>query len=159
MDLRRAFGILAITACACATFAPEPAFGQSSSTMPVSLTVRPACTVEASPLVFGGFEGSSIDAESRIAVTCNTDTAVRIGLDTGANAAGTERRLAGSTGYVPYAIYSEASRRTPWDAGTSVGATVEGGMLQLIAYGRVEQGATYGSAGNFTDNVTVTVDF
>lgn len=127
--------------------------------MQVSLTVRPACTVEASPLAFDGVEGSTIDAESRIAVTCNTDTAVSIALDTGANGTGTQRRLAGPAGYVPYEIFAEAARRTPWDPGTPVPAVVEGGALHLVAYGRVEPGATYGLAGSFTDTVTVTVDF
>lgn len=127
--------------------------------MRVSLDVRPACTVDASPLVFEGLEGSAIEAESRIAVSCTIDTPVSIGLDTGANAAGTQRRLAGASGHVPYAIYLDPARRRPWDAHAPIGMPVEGGSLQLVAYGRVEPGATYGAAGSFTDTVTVTVDF
>jgi spore coat protein U-like protein len=156
MDARPAFAALGIAAA----FAPVPALAeQASATMRVSLTVRPACKVEASPLAFDGFEGSAIEAESRIAVSCNTDTAVSVALDTGTNGAGAQRRLSGASGHVPYAIYADAARRLPWDAQTPVGAAVAGGALQLVAYGRVEPGATDGAVGSFTDTVTVTVDF
>ena len=144
-----------------AAIAPATAAAQqaSSATMRVSLVVRPACSVEASPLSFAGDAGSTIDAESRIEVSCNTDVPVTVGLDRGANEAAGQARLAGSSGFVPYAIYSDAARRVAWDAQVPVAAMVGGGSLQLVAYGRVEPAATSGAAGDFTDTVTVTIEF
>lgn len=144
-----------------AAIAPATAAAQqaSSATMRVSLVVRPACSVEASPLSFAGDAGSTIDAESRIDVSCNTDVPVTVGLDRGTNEAAGQARLAGSSGFVPYAIYSDAARRVAWDAQFPVAAMVGGGSLQLVAYGRVEPAATSAAAGDYTDTVTVTVEF
>ena len=108
---------------------------------------------------FAGDAGSTIDAESRIDVTCNTDVPVAVGLDRGINESSGRARLAGAEGFVPYAIYSDAARRVAWDAQVPVAAMVGGGSLQLVAYGRVEPAATSGAAGDFTDTVTVTIEF
>ena len=144
-----------------AAIAPATAAAQqaSSATMRVSMVVRPACSVEASPLSFAGDAGSTIDAESRIDVSCNTDVPVAVGLDRGTNEAAGQARLAGSSGFVPYAIYSDAARRVPWDTDAPVAATVQGGSLKLVAYGRVDPVATSGTAGYLADSVTVTVEF
>jgi spore coat protein U-like protein len=160
MDARRALGIFARAACLCVALQPVPAIaGQATSAMRVSLTVKPTCAVEASPMSFDGRDGSAIDAESTIAMTCNTDVAANIVLDSGVNSAGAQRRLAGESGLVPYAIYADAGRQTEWNAASPVSVSTDRGSLQLVAYGRVEAASTGGMAGSFADTVLVTIDF
>ena len=144
-----------------AAIAPAPAVAQGTTlaTMRVSLVVRPTCSAHATAMSFAGNAGSTIDAESRIDVSCNTDVPVAVGLDRGVNESSGRPRLAGTEGFVPYAIYSDAARRVPWDANAPVAATVQGGSLKLVAYGRVDPVATSGTAGYFADTVTVTVEF
>ncbi|MCT2559767.1 spore coat U domain-containing protein [Tsuneonella sp. YG55] len=153
--------IIAVAVATAGTTAAAPAWaGQVSATMPVTLTVQPACRVSATPMAFAGTGGATIDAESRIAVDCNGDIPLSITLDGGAHAAGGERRLAsGGGGYVSYVLYSDAGRRMPWLPGQPVAATARGGRLEMAAYGRVDPSATRGADGEYADIVAITVEF
>ena len=133
--------------------------GVATASIDVSLVVQPACSVTAAPLSFSGTAGSTIDAEAGIAVACNGETAVAVRIDGGANALGSQRRLQGDQGYVSYAVYSDPARGQRWDAGRTITGVARDGLLQLTAYGRVEQGATLAAAGVYSDTIAVTVEF
>ncbi|ANY21160.1 Spore Coat Protein U domain protein [Tsuneonella dongtanensis] len=132
---------------------------ERSATMRVSLVIRPSCSVSASPMTFDASEGSGADAESRIAVACNGEVPFAVALDGGHNEAGSQRRLAGVSGFVPYTIFMDPARQRPWDRETAVPAVTSNGLHHLTAYGRVDGEATVGAGGSYTDTVTVTVAF
>ncbi len=156
-DLRvQALAVLAV----CAAMVPSTAVAdQISATMPVTLFVQPACRVNATPLAFAATAGNAIDAEAQIAVACNGDIPVAVTLDRGTHGNGGDRRLAGKSGYVTYAVFSDRSRHDAWQAGVPVTAIAKGGELELTAYGRIEAGATIGAAGSYSDTIAITVDF
>lgn len=153
---------VSILILASAGFFAAPAAAQSgvaNSSIEVSLVVEPACNVTANPLSFRGTAGRTIDAEAGIAIACNGEMAVSVWIDGGTNPRGSERRLQGEQGYVPYAVYSDPSRGQRWDAGRAISGVARDGLLHLTAYGRVEQGATLTAAGAYADTIAVTVEF
>jgi spore coat protein U-like protein len=134
----------------------------ADSTIAVSLTVEPGCSVAAGPLAFVAHAGEGATARSQVDVLCNQDTGVSVTLDDGRNAARGVRHLAGSDGgRVAYEIYSDAAHMRRWGAGAdAVAAAVAGAVgLQLVAYGVIVAPDTAGAAGSYSDTVTVTVDF
>jgi len=131
----------------------------ASATIEVSLVVEPSCRVSATPLAFAGRQGESLDATSEIAVACNGDTPVAVRLDGGLYAEGASRRLAGESGYVGYAVYSDPARTLEWQAGDALTGTAGVAPLTLAAYGRIESAATLNALGAYRDSITVTVDF
>ncbi len=134
--------------------------GTTSSTLEVTFTVRPACNVTVAPLAFAATAGSTAEAQAPIEVACTTNADVQVLLDSGAHAAGNQRRMTADTGQsVPYAIYSDAARTQGWDAGPVVGPVAPDQALQLVAYGRVEAEHSAVDAGEYRDSVTVTVIF
>lgn len=125
----------------------------------VSLVVEPSCRVSAAPLSFAGRAGQTIDAASQITVSCNDETPVAVRLDGGANAQEGDRRLAGATGAVPYAIYADPARSQLWGAGEARTGMAGPASLALAVYGRIAPGATLGALGNYRDTITVSIDF
>lgn len=158
--MNRAFLPATLLASALAMTPTMAKAGQASATMPVTLTVQPACRVSASPLAFAGDAGHAIEAEARIAVACNGDTPLAITLDGGAHPVGGERRLADADGsYVAYDLYSDPAHQSVWFPGQPMSATARDGRVELAAYGRVEADATLTAGGNYADTIAVTVDF
>jgi spore coat protein U-like protein len=157
--MNRAVNLAFLAAAVVGTAAAPANAGRVTATMPVTLVVQPACQVSATPMAFAGSAGSTIEAESQIAVACNGDVPLVVTLDGGNHPVGGERRLAGEGGYVAYALYSDPARQTPWSAGMPLASTAQGGRLELAAYGRIEPTATLAAGGTYADTVAITVDF
>ncbi len=141
--------------------AAAPAHGETvTGTIPVSLTVLPACRVETAPLTFTATPGSDAAAQTPIEVACSSDTAVALSLDSGQNALGGRRHLSGAGGaVVPDKLYTDAAGTRAW-GGVAINADVAAGQpLALLAYGRIEGPATLVAAGEYRDTVTVTLAF
>ena len=134
--------------------------GTASGTLDVSLRILPGCSVTASPLAFVAEAGTTAEAEAPIDVRCAGDTSVALSLDTGLNAAGAQRRLVSETGSaVAYTIYTDPARTRTWQDEQLRTETGEDGMLQLIAYGRIDGRDTAVASGDYRDTVTVTLAF
>lgn len=145
-----------------------PAHAETAgATMAVSATVVETCSVAASPLSFrlANTPGLDAQAQSTIALNCNSATGFEIALDPGGNAAGGVRRMVESESgaALAYEIYSDAARSIPWgdDAGvdTVAGAAGPGRGVVFTAYGSIVPSMAQLAPGRYTDTVVVTVNF
>ncbi len=141
----------------------------ASNAFPFSVTasVAPQCsTYVTSDLDFGTVAAatiaSNVDRTTTIGLTCTNQTAWNIGLNNGANANGSVRRMRlGSTAnYVSYELYRDSTRAQRW--GTTIGTdtltgTGNGSAQTVTVYGRVPPQSP--AAGSYTDTVTVTITY
>ncbi|MEO8103249.1 MAG: spore coat U domain-containing protein [Betaproteobacteria bacterium] len=142
--------------------------GTATTTVPVTATVIDSCTVEASPVLFGnynGISGAALDAVAIVSPTCTVGTAYSIDLSAGLgnDATHTTRKLTGPDGAaLAYSIYTDISRTTVWGNGTAGTATplgVGAGVAQsVMMYGRVPA-AQSSMVGSYADTITVTVAY
>lgn len=155
-----AAAILAILAAPCRA-------GSASAQFNVTATVLDNCAVSAGDLAFGTYSASSgtaTTASSAIQVTCTTSLAYTIGLDGGTTAGDVTARAMsdGASHTLGYGLYTSSGYSTIWGDGTGGTATVAGtgnGAAQSVTvYGRIPA-AQFVTAGNYSDLVTVTVNY
>lgn len=138
----------------------------STNTFTVTMTITSNCIVAATPLAFAGAGvlTANTDAQSTVTATCTPGTSFTLGLDDGANASGSQRRMVfGGTNFINYELYTDSGRTTRWDdiGGTTTqgdnGSDLDGIVIYDV-YGRVPSQSSQ-AAGAYTDTVTVTVSF
>ena len=141
-------------------------------TMPftVSAPVTNNCTISTSQnMVFDGagtrsLLTSPIDATATLAVRCTNNDAYRIRLDGGRYGTVAQRFMQrnGGTQRIPYALYTNSTRTTPWGDGTGgtnfFTATGTGNIQTVTVYGRVPAQAAP-VPGTYSDTVTATIEF
>ena len=105
---------------------------------------------------------ANLDGASAVTLTCTKGAVTTVGLDTGANASSSVRRMASGGNFLAYELYQDSSRSTVW--GNSGAALYDSGTAPSKAartfqvYGRVEGGQDV-PAGTYTDTITATVNF
>lgn len=119
-------------------------------------------------MVFGSYDPVGVNASSpkdaltTFSLSCTKNQTAVIGIDTGLNPAGLNRRMtAGASKFMTYQLYKDAGRTSVW--GTSGGATVSytapnGSATNFTVYGRIPAGQDT-PIGNYTDTVTITATF
>ncbi len=169
--MRPSFIVLATVAVV--SFAAEIGLsGQSGSTsasLTVSANVTQNCTITTTPVNFGAYDPvaanatAPLDGVGTVVVTCTKGAAAKVGLNPGANAQGTTRRMLGGTAaYLTYELYKDTSRTTVWgdtaDTGLDIPAAPNRLPRTFDVYGRVApaQDATVGA---YSDTVLATVNF
>lgn len=146
-----------------------------TATFQVSANVVDNCIINANPLNFGDFDGTTdIDTvESTITVRCSSGTDYTVALSAGQTGSYAGRQMvnASSTSGVPlvYNLYTTASRDVVWgdDSGsTDVVAGLGAGMAAanaatLRVYGKLLASDNTGAidAGGYTDVVTATISY
>ena len=136
-----------------------------TSTLTVSATVAPQCTVAATPMNFPttSLLTTALQATSTITVTCNAVSTAVVGLDNGSYGSGpTTRQMAFGTHRVTYGIYQDSSRTVPWGnvAGSStksLGVTATA-SASATAYGQVAP-QSGNPPGTYVDVVNVVVNY
>lgn len=168
----------AVLAAVLATTGSAQAAGSVSGTVDVKLTIGSGCVVSnadssGSVNKFGVVDFGShstlaniVDAQSAgvagastILLNCTNGTNYSVGLNDGANASITQRRMAKGADFVNYELYKEAARTSRWGAigsGTELTGTGIGTDVALTIYGRVPAQTTP-SAGAYTDTVVATI--
>lgn len=97
-----------------------------------------------------------------LTVACTKGAVTTIGLNLGANASGSTRRMTGAGDYLTYELYKDSARTLVW--GNSGGDLLDTGTAPSKAprtftvYGRVPAGQDV-PAGAYVDTVTATVNF
>lgn len=141
--------------------------GTSTFYTGVTASVSNACRITlATDLDFGtvGSLSANRDQTSTVQVRCPNGTSWRLGLNDGANASGTLRRMrSGAGNYVRYELYRDAGRTQRW--GNTLGSDTTNGTglgeasaVSQTVFGRVPvQGAV--ASGSYTDTVTVTLTY
>lgn len=162
----------AVTITESTTAPPTSCSGNSSTTFPFTAkaTIIKSCVVSANPLDFGSVDGlpgaANVDKSTTIGVMCSKPTAYTVALTpSNGNTAGVGTMLptiGGNTDKVPYQLYSDANRATPW--GGQVGTntlqrTGDGTTQSLTVYGRVLGTSVNVRPDDYKDTVTVTVRY
>ena len=154
--------VFAAAAVAAVASTPAIAAGTATGTVAVSLNVSSSCSVTAEPLNFGSVSAldTAITACSPTTVKCTPGAAYEMFLDYGKNAGATTQRAlksaAGDT--INYNLFSDSARANAWGGTTGVTGTGTGSDQAMTIYGRVPVQAAK-PAGDYTDSVTVTVNY
>lgn len=137
------------------------------------VAVIPAnCLLSTTPLSFGNASllTSNVDAAATLTVQCTNTTPYSIGLDSGANASGSQRRmLNGASNYISYNLYTDAARSASWTtttsassctsgSGTCILGTGTGSNQSVTVYGRVPPQVSP-AVGTYSDTVIATITF
>lgn len=135
----------------------------ATTSFTVTVTVALACTITASNLNFGTFQGTVLNSTSTISVTCTKTTPYNVGLNAGTTtgATVTTRKMQNGTHRLGYSLYQNSTHTTNWGntVGTdTVAGTGNGAIQNLTVYGQVPA-ATVPAAGNYTDTITATVTY
>jgi len=147
------------------------AAGTKVGVIQVSVTIVGECTaVTPTALDFGANIGAGftadVTAESEIRVNCAANTPYEIALNGGQNAGGSlidrNMKLASGTAQLPYGLYTDDTRTTPWGDGTTgelVTGTADGSVTIHTVYGKLPPPSTSPQLGEYTDTVTVTLTY
>ncbi len=146
--------------------APTARAATATNTLTVNATVLGVCTIDPATLAFGNYDPTvaNTDASATITVHCTSGSSYWIGLGLGSHASGAARRMAGGAAeFLTYELYRDAGRSTIWDNAAVAPSTANNAApgysdYTATVYGRVAGGQTV-STGNYTDSVTMTVNF
>ena len=146
----------------------------STAALTVQITITASCNIGTSTLNFGSNAGTAllagnINASTTVSVTCTTGTPYSIGMDNGANASGSQRRMISSGNFVSYNLYTDAGHANAWttaassttctSANSCALGTGNGTAQSTSIYGVVPSVATAPTPGVYTDTVTMTVTY
>jgi spore coat protein U-like protein len=144
----------------------------NAGSSPWVATILANCHLSTTPLNFGNASllTSNVDAAATLIVQCTNTTPYSIGLNSGTNASGSQRRmLNGASNYISYNLYTDAARSASWNTtisasnctnggGTCVLGTGTGSNQSVTVYGRVPPQVAP-RVGTYSDTVIVTITF
>jgi spore coat protein U-like protein len=181
--IKRLGTLAAAFAVASVVFAAAPAFATSNtSSLTVSGSVTQSCTTltpASSTLTFPAYDSfnnaSTDDDAGPVSYTTSCTkgaSGVNFTVDGGANyshTSGTRALHSTSAGdFLNYGLFSDSGRTTAWGFSSSTGAGISGGNLTihsstdtqtLTIYGRIPHGQDPSVATDYTDTVTVAVNY
>jgi len=141
----------------------------ATASLTVSASVTKNCTISTAPVTFGAYDPvaanatAPLDAIGTVTVACTKGAVAKVGLNAGANAQGTTRRMGqGTAEYLTYEIYKDTTHATIWgdtaDTALDIPAAPNRNPRTFTAYGRIAA-AQDAAVGNYTDTVVATVNF
>lgn len=145
-------------------FAGTAGAATKTANFTVTAVVAKNCLINANPLTFGSFDGTTdVDQSTTIAVRCTTGTPYTVSLNVGAGSFA-NRTLADGAKTLSYNLYTNAARNVIWGDGTASTSTVGGtgaGIAtsqDLTVYGRVPVAANANAdAGTYTGTITASI--
>ena len=146
--------------------------GSSTSTMNVSVSVEHSCSIEASPMAFGAYNGvvenasTALEATATLETTCTSGAGALVTINSGASAGSgladepVRRMTAGEGQFLSYQVYSDIARNTVWGNTVPTGVALTGtGVPQtLTLYGSIPS-AQLAAQGVYSDQVYVTITY
>ena len=154
---------------------------ETAANLTVSAEITASCTISTTDLSFGAYDAIVANASqdltetSTISTTCTAGTGGVITMGGGDHVSfsrgrgpgsGNIRRMAneGSTSYLRYEIYADASHTIVWNysqiAMSSVASVTGTGTSQdMTVYGKVFKNQQDAAAGSYTDTVTIAVSY
>ena len=120
-------------------------------------------------MAFGNYDSvaanatAPLDGIGTVIVTCTKGAPAKVGLNDGANAQSTTRRMVGTaTEFLTYELYKDTAHATRWGNTTDTALDIPAAPSQaprtFTVYGRVPAAQT-AAVGNYTDTVLATVNF
>jgi spore coat protein U-like protein len=162
--------MMTLAALAAGAMTAAPAFAlTATSPLTVSATVPGDCSVSTAAVAFGNYTGAAqVTANGTITVNCTADQAYSVELNAGGGGGASRQmtKTGDATKHLPYELYQDAAFATPWGgpaytvggAVASTGLAGTGADQAFTVYGRILSGQPT-SQGDFTDSVTVTVQY
>jgi spore coat protein U-like protein len=151
-----------------AAMLPTAANGASTtSTLPVSATVTPACAISTDPVAFGVYDPLAVvphDANGNIMITCSAGTASQAVAGLGVSAVATllGRKMLSGANMLTYNLFTDSQRSVVWGDGTGLSQILSNngnGTVQVIPiYGRIPAGQLV-PPGNYSDTILVTLTY
>jgi spore coat protein U-like protein len=115
------------------------------------------------PAVFAGtVAAAALVGGSPVRLECTADLGFQMTVDAGQHSDGGGRRLrrSGGSEFVPYSIYTTASRATPIPAGTPLAlAAPASGLVDVPVYGWLALNGVGLQPGSYTDTLQVTLSW
>ncbi len=141
------------------------AAGTVTASLDITATVPSACEVQAAPIAFGIYDGTAQMVPADITVNCNSGLGYQVALDAGLNG---DRSLTDAGGNsLPYSL-SYGGTRIAWGdagvgdtfaAGQPLSAEGTGAPQSYTVDGMIAPGIANLPPGDYSDTVTVTVNF
>ena len=142
--------------------------GSASQQLQVLATVVKRCTITTTDVSFGNYDpivanqAVPLDGAGSVTVTCTQGAVATISIDTGSNAQGTTRRMAGGPQFLNYDLYKDAGRAAVWGntgvAAMTLSAAPSTAPRTYQVFGRVPPAQDV-AAGSYLDRTLATVDF
>jgi len=135
-----------------------------STTIDVTATVQPSCTIFANDLLFqitNFSKKNSYTGRTTLSLLCTKGTSFSIGLDKGSSPAATitNRKMKNRASYLNYSLYRDVGNSLLW--GNSQGSTLAGiatGERQTFTvYAKIPSGQK-SEPGKYLDNINVVVN-
>ncbi|HET7085766.1 MAG TPA: spore coat U domain-containing protein [Rhizomicrobium sp.] len=136
----------------------------TTTTIPITASVQPSCTISATNLNFGNYARAQLDGLSTIQLNCANATTWNVGLNAGVfpGATVTTRSMAGPSAFqLNYSLFSNPARSINWGntVGTdTVSGTGTGASQTLNVYGRIPAAQNVGP-GSYVDTIVATITF
>ena len=166
---KRAVVGLVVAGFAAVAWSPLANAATATANFAVGAAVPAKCTITTAGITFGDYDpvvanaSANLDGSGTVSIACTKGSTASIGLNLGANASGSTRQMTdGSTGYLTYELFSDASRSTVW--GNAAGSWVtpvaapSKAARAFTVYGRIAANQDV-PAGSYTDTVVATVNF
>jgi spore coat protein U-like protein len=154
---------------------PGQAAGSQTSTVVVTASIPPSCTIGTAAIAFVAYDPvnehatAPDDQTGDIVIRCTKGArGITVGLGNGANNSGAQRRMVNSadpTTKLDYEIFREPGRTTIWgpgDGGTArSGSDLDGTGANVVVtmYGRIPPHQLQATAGSYTDTLVSTILF
>lgn len=150
-------------------FVPDCTSGGAASTsglVVASATITPYCSVTASSMPFPSRTvlTTYLNTTSALTITCTKNAPYWIALDDGQYAVARQRRMKGSgpNDYLNYEIYTDGARTSRWGSTKDVDTlwgTGSSTAQSVPVYGQIPKPAVTPPPGNYSDTVSVTVNY
>jgi spore coat protein U-like protein len=159
------------------------AASSASANLAVSAAVSQSCIISTTALAFGAYDplvanaATALDATGTVTVACTKGaSSLKIGMNAGANAAGAQRRMLGTTSgdFLLYNLFqppnNTASTACTFPGATAWGDTLGTNTLDLTdapskaartynVCGTIPGGQDIGADASYTDTVSATINF
>ena len=140
----------------------------ATSTSVAAVTVISKCSITTTPVQFGAYDPvianktAPLLAQGAVTTICTKGAATTIGLDTGLNPNGAQRRLKSGSDFLGYELYKDAPRTVVWGNSGAALFTPPNApdttQQSFTVYGRIPAGQDV-SAGSYADTVTATITY
>lgn len=141
--------------------------GTATGQFNVTASIADNCTIDtANNLAFNNYDPSADrDVATTIDLTCTNGTAYDLRLNQGSHGTSVTSRQMKHTSLsdlLNYKLFKDSSRSQNWgetDGTDTVQATGDGTQQSHTVYGRITQNQNAKPVGNYSDTITVTVNF
>jgi spore coat protein U-like protein len=137
----------------------------ATTTFTVSATVAATCTVTATNMAFGAYVPTvASTAQSTITASCSSIVSPSVQLSLGTSATALPRYMSSTAtpaNHLNYNLYQDSGFTTAWSVGASetVPMTGANNTGQIIVYGQIPAGEYVPAANDYTDTITVTLNY